>query len=136
MRRPIAVLRGTFVNDLFLIPLTVNGRKVRHIVVDTGASTLIFNGKVARQLRLPNLGAVGVAGVGGTANAFRSKCDVKFSSKLFRNVPCVVIQHFSKPGLLGLKFFRDHHLALALNPSTETLKIYAMKPNGKASRAT
>ncbi|GMA65379.1 retroviral-like aspartic protease family protein [Alicyclobacillus fastidiosus] len=127
MPKPIAVLQGTFVNDLFFIPLTVNGRKVRRVVVDTGASTLIFNGEVARQLRLPNLGAVGVAGVGGATHAFRSKCNVRIASRSFRNVPCVVIKNLSKPGLLGLKFFRDHHLGLALNPSAETLKIYATR---------
>lgn len=124
VKKPIAVIRGTIAHDLFYIALTVNGTEIPRIIVDTGASTLIFNGEVARQLNLPNLRPIAVSGVGGTASAFQSKCRVKLGGRVFRDVPCVVIQRFSKRGLLGLKFFRDNRLNLLVDPAKQELKIF------------
>lgn len=131
MPKPIAVLKGKMVNDLFFVALKVNGSKVHPVVVDTGAATLIFNGDVARRLKLPNLGRVLVGGVGGTVSAFRSKCNLEIGKRLYKNVPCVVITGFSKQALLGLKFFRDRRLALFLDPSKQTLKIYSQEKGGQ-----
>jgi predicted aspartyl protease len=124
MAKSIAVIRGEIVRDLFLVTLKVNGSRVKRVVVDTGATSLIFNGDVARQLKLPNLGSIGVHGVGGDVAGFRSKCDVQIGTKLYSDVPCVVIKRFFRSGLLGLGFFRDHRLGLQLDPTKKTLKIY------------
>ncbi|QSO52355.1 retroviral-like aspartic protease family protein [Alicyclobacillus curvatus] len=124
MAKRVAMVRGNVVNDLFLITLKVNGAKVPRVVVDTGAAALILNGNVARRLKLPNLGSVQVVGVGGGTAGFRSRCDVQIGTRLFRSVPCVVIKRFSKPGMLGLKFFRDNHLSLYLDPLRQTLALF------------
>ncbi|QSO46352.1 retropepsin-like aspartic protease [Alicyclobacillus mengziensis] len=124
MAQQIATIHGRIAHDLFQVTLKVNKVKVHHIVVDTGAAALIFNGEVARRLRLPNLGAVRVVGVGGTTAGFRSKCQLQVGTKIFRDVPCVVIKGFSKPGMLGLKFFIDNHLSIYLDPIKQTLYVF------------
>ncbi|MDQ0191174.1 retroviral-like aspartic protease family protein [Alicyclobacillus cycloheptanicus] len=119
----LAVIHGQVQNDAFYFTLTVNGTQVPGMVMDTGAFELTFNGEVARQLGLPNLGSIQIGGVGGTANAYQSECTLYLGGKTFHNVPCIVDPDFSDAGLFGLRFFVDNHLAMTLDPVHQELVI-------------
>lgn len=93
------------------------------MILDTGAFELTFNQKVANQLNLPNLGAIQIGGVGGSAQAYRSQCTIDIGGQRFTKMPCIVDPGFNDAGLFGLRFFVDNHLKLELNPIAQTLTI-------------
>lgn len=119
----IATIRGTINNDAFYFPLTINGKTVDNMILDTGAFELTFNGQVASQLRLPNLGPVQIGGVGGTAQAYHSLCNLQIGGETYYNVPCIVDPNFQSAGLFGLRFFVDNQLSLQLDPQSRSLDI-------------
>jgi predicted aspartyl protease len=116
-------LTGNIRNHAFFFTLNVNETKVPNIMLDTGAVELTFNGRVAKALRLPNLGSVRVSGIGGTTRAYRSRCNLKIGRNVYRHVPCIVVPEFTSSGLFGLRFFIDNQLKLELNPKAETFLI-------------
>ena len=122
--QPVATFRGAVRQDAFCFTVNVNGTPVKDMILDTGAFELTFNGTVAKSLGLPNLGPLQIGGVGGAAQAYRSRCNVQIGNRTFHNVPCIVDPSFTDTGLFGLRFFIDNHLKLELNPATRTLQIF------------
>ncbi|WEG11020.1 retropepsin-like aspartic protease [Pullulanibacillus sp. KACC 23026] len=116
-------IRGKVRDDAFYFTLNANGRRVNNMILDTGAFELTFNEQVASALRLPNLGAIQIGGVGGTVQAYQSVCTIQIGNETYSNVPCIVDPEFQEPGLFGLRFFVDNQLSLELNPNLETLTI-------------
>lgn len=121
--QPIAVIDGSVQQDAFYFTLTVNGTAVADMIMDTGAFELTFNAQVAQTLGLPNLGALEIGGVGGSAQAYQSQCDLTLGSQTFSAVPCIVDPSFTSSGLFGLRFFVDNQFQLQLNPTAQTLTI-------------
>ncbi|MCY0876139.1 MAG: retropepsin-like aspartic protease [Firmicutes bacterium] len=121
--QPIAVIDGSVQQDAFYFTLTVNGTDVPDMIMDTGAFELTFNAQVADALGLPNLGAEEIGGVGGSAQAYQSQCDLTIGGHSFTNVPCIVDPSFTSNGLFGLRFYIDNQLQLQLNPIAQTLTI-------------
>lgn len=119
----LAVLSGTIQNDAFYFTVNVNGTDVADMIMDTGAFELTFNAQVANELGLPNLGALQIGGVGGSASAYQSVCNLNIGGQIYSDVPCIVDPSFSSPGLFGLKFFVDNQLALALDTVNQQLLI-------------
>lgn len=119
----LAIIPGAIQNDAFLFTLTVNGAEVPNLILDTGAFELTFNGDVANALGLPNLGDIQIGGVGGTAAAYQSVCDITIGDQTFSNVPCIVDPNFTDAGLFGLRFFIDNQLSLALDTVAQQLFI-------------
>lgn len=97
----IATIQGTIVDDAFYFSLTVNGNTVDNMILDTGAFELTFNGDVANALGLPNLGAIQIGGVGGTAEAYQSVCSLQIGGQTYSDVPCIVDPNFQDAGLTG-----------------------------------
>ncbi|MCF8565162.1 retroviral-like aspartic protease family protein [Alicyclobacillus tolerans] len=119
----LASVSGSIQNDAFYFTLNVNGTDVPGMIMDTGAFELTFNGNVANQLGLPNLGAIQIGGVGGSASAYQSVCNLNIGGQTYSNVPCIVDPSFSGAGLFGLRFFVDNQLALALDTVNQVLLI-------------
>lgn len=63
MGKRVALYHGTVSNDAFYFAPIVNGVRVQGIVLDTGAFELTFNDKVAKRLKLPNLGSIRIVQV-------------------------------------------------------------------------
>lgn len=119
----LAAIPGVIQNDAFYFTLNVNGENVAGMVMDTGAFELTFNGQIANQLGLPNLGTIQIGGVGGNASAYQSVCNLVIGGRQYTNVPCIVDPNFSEAGLFGLRFFVDNNLALALDTVNDKLLI-------------
>ena len=119
----LASVSGSIQNDAFYFTLNVNGTDVPGMIMDTGAFELTFNGNVANQLGLPNLGTIQIGGVGGSASAYQSVCNLNIGGQTYSNVPCIVDPSFSGAGLFGLRFFVDNQLALALDTVNQVLLI-------------
>ncbi|QSO46343.1 retropepsin-like aspartic protease [Alicyclobacillus mengziensis] len=126
--RELAVIPGSIQNDAFYFTLSVNGTDVPNMIMDTGAFELTFNASVANALGLPNLGAIQIGGVGGSASAYQSVCNLNIGGQTYSNVPCIVDPSFTDAGLFGLRFFVDNQLALLLDPVNQQLLI--LSPNG------
>jgi predicted aspartyl protease len=119
----LAVIPGTIQNDAFYFTLNVNGTAVPNMIMDTGAFELTFNANVANALGLPNLGAIQIGGVGGSASAYQSVCNLNIGGQTYSNVPCIVDPSFTDAGLFGLRFFVDNQLALLLDTVNQQLLI-------------
>ncbi len=120
----MAIYRGTIQNDTFYFAPLINGTRVHRMILDTGAFELTFTQKVANQLGLPNLGPIQVGGVGGTAQAYRSECEIEINGNRFPNTPCIVDPSFTEgSGLFGLRFFLDNKIMLQLDPVKQTLTV-------------
>lgn len=119
----LASVSGSIQNDAFYFTLNVNGTDVPGMIMDTGAFELTFNENVANQLGLPNLGTIQIGGVGGSASAYQSVCNLNIGGQTYSNVPCIVDPSFSGAGLFGLRFFADNQLALALDTVNQVLLI-------------
>lgn len=126
----LAAIPGSIQNDAFYFNLDVNGQTVSNMILDTGAFELTFSAQVAQSLGLPNLGAIQIGGVGGTASAYRSECNLVIGGQAFSNVPCIVDPSFSDPGLFGLRFFVDNQLSLALDTVNQQLLILGAETAG------
>lgn len=119
----LASVPGTIQNDAFYFTLSVNGNEVQNLILDTGAFELTFNGDVANGLGLPNLGPIQIGGVGGSAQAYQSVCDLQIGTQSYTGVPCIVDPSFTDPGLFGLRFFVDNQLSLALDTVNQVLLV-------------
>lgn len=119
----IATYHGVVQSDAFHFAPRINGTRVHGMIMDTGAFELTFNQKVASQLGLPNLGGVQIGGVGGSTQAYQSRCDIEINGHKYSDVPCIVDPSLSDVGLFGLRFFVDNNLKLELNPIAQTLTI-------------
>jgi hypothetical protein len=112
--------------DKLAIPVTFAGpagSQDQTIVLDTGAFELLLTGQTAAALGLPNLGALQVEGVTGSAPAYYSRVDVTVGGQHFPAVPCVVDP--SAPfQLFGLRLFIDQHLALVANLTTGLVEFW------------
>lgn len=118
-----AFYRGRVQNDSFYFAPLVNGSRVHGMVMDTGAFELTFNQRVASQLGLPNLGPIQIGGVGGSALAYQSECEIEINGRRFPKTPCIVDASLTEAGLFGLRFFIDNQLKLELNPVTKILRV-------------
>ncbi len=128
MKKPIlqksqAVYKGKIQNNAFYFTVTVNGKQIHNMMLDTGAFELTFDGKVADKLGLPRLGVIKVSGIGGVTLAYLSRCILTVGRVVYRNVPCIIVPQFKSPGLFGLRFLIDQQLKLELNPIKQTLMI-------------
>lgn len=133
----IATIQGTIQNDAFYFPLDVNGQTVPNMVLDTGAFELTFNGTVAQQLGLPLLQPIQIGGVGGSATAYQSVCNISLGGQQYTNVPCIIDPNFSLNGLFGLRFFVDNQLTLTLDTTTQELTISSsVSPTGSGAGAS
>ena len=114
------------VSDSFQFPLSVEGPKTTAPVLftlDTGAFEMLLTGADALNLGLPNLGALTVGGVGGSASAFRSEVSFSLGTRRFANVPCIVDPSFDV-NLFGARFFIDNKLTLVVDTKTSAVAIY------------
>lgn len=123
MSKIIATYRGLVKNDAFQFAPIINGTRIHGMILDTGAFELTFNQQIANRLGLPNLGRVQIGGVGGTAQAYQSRCTITINGHVYADSPCIVDPGLTDPGLFGLRFFIDNNLKLTVNPSQQTLAL-------------
>ncbi|GMA63521.1 retroviral-like aspartic protease family protein [Alicyclobacillus fastidiosus] len=123
MSKLIALYHGSIRVDAFYFAPIINGRRVRNVILDTGAFEPTLNAKVASILKLPNLGPIEISAVGGTVQAYRSRCSIRMWKHIYRDVPCIVHPALQEQALFGLRFFIDHDLNLTLNPKAATLAV-------------
>ncbi len=100
---------------------------VGHLQIDTGAFETMFSGAVAGYDKLPNLGNIGVEGVGGTASGtYKSQITIKIGNLILENQPCVVDPSWAAfdDGLWGAHTLISAGIAMYLNPKTGTLRYY------------
>jgi hypothetical protein len=124
----LAVFHGTILNDGFYFNLTLGGPNTETTVqcqLDTGAFEMLLTAAVAEALHLPDLGAVDISGVTGSATAYSSEVTVVVGDHRYTGVHCVVDPSFTGAPLFGLRFFLDHQIALTLNPVAATLTLTA-----------
>jgi hypothetical protein len=124
----LAVFHGTILNDGFYFDIPLGGPDTETSVrcqLDTGAFEMLLTAAIAEALHLPNLGAVDISGVTGSATAYNSEVTVVVGDNRYTGVHCVVDPSFTGNPLFGLRFFLDHRIALALNPVTATLTLTA-----------
>ncbi len=117
---------GQIISDAFVFNLPVAGplgQEAPWFILDTGAFEMLLPPDLAGRLGLPNLGPLPIGGIGGSVNAYQSQADILLTSRRFPAVPCVVDPAYRGPGLFGLRFFIDNHLAFTLNPRQQTLNI-------------
>lgn len=123
MSKLIALYRGNVRDDAFYFAPIINGRRIRDVVLDTGAFELTFNARVASILKLPNLGTIEISGVGGTVEAYQSRCTIRMWKHVYQDVPCIVHPALEEQALFGLRFFIDNGFKLSLNPKSATLAV-------------
>lgn len=100
-------------------------------VFDTGANTTIIPGWLAESLHLENDGAATMGGIGGISNtSYHSKIDIVINGEPFKNVDCVVIPDFDY-ALIGASFFRDNHMKITFDYSTNKIQFQDTKKPGK-----
>lgn len=119
----VAVLRGQVRRDKFFFPCRINGHRISHVVLDTGAFDFVLSERIAKRLHLIRDKAVAVRGVSGTARAWTSHCNLTVGKQKFNQIPCVVMQDLPYEALFGLRFFIDHGYQLLLDPKVGTLSF-------------
>jgi len=97
---------------------------IGRLQLDTGDFKLCLAGDYAKAANLPNLGALTIQGVGGTAHAYNSKVTFKLGETTYTDVPCVVdeaMQMGTSNGLFGLDFLNANGISITLDPVAKTL---------------
>lgn len=126
MATSLATIKGTLSQDAFHFNLVLGYQGLTlssPFILDTGAFEMALTEATASALGLPNLGALTISGVTGSAQAYKSEVDVDLGSTLYTNVHCIVDPSLQSDQLFGLRFFIDHQLELSLNTVTQTLTV-------------
>ena len=129
---PVASVQGILSDDSVVVPLLMGAPgseqaalQTVECVVDTGAFECAIDAKTAARLKLPNLGATSVGGVGGSATAYLTQVDVQFGpgGAVYSAVNAVAIEGFGQ-NLWGLRFAIDRKYEVRLNAKTAELSYY------------
>lgn len=126
----------TFVKNLIIIPLTINGKGPFNFVLDTGVGVfLITEPALADSLQLGKLRSINISGFGesDTLRAFVSPhLDIKVNNSIRGNIPAAILEkdafdlssYAGMPihGLLGYEFFNS--FIIRINYEIKTIKVY------------
>lgn len=100
-------------------------------VLDTGANTTIIPEWLADSLHLENDGTQVMGGIGGiTSSSYRSKIGIVINGEHFKNVDCVVVPDFQYI-LIGASFFRNNHMKVTFDYSSNKIQFQDTKKSGK-----
>ncbi len=92
-------------------------------VLDTGAFEMLLTERTATSLGLPNLGALDIQGVTGSAAAYQSQVNLRLGTHLYYGVHCVVDPSVQMQ-LFGLRFFITRNYTLSLDTQKATITVY------------
>ncbi|WP_256011114.1 aspartyl protease family protein [Desertivirga xinjiangensis] len=126
----------TFIKNLIIIPLTINGKGPFNFVLDTGVGVfLITEPSLADSLQLGKLRSINISGFGetDTLKAFVSPhLDIKVNNSIGGNIPAAILEkdafdlssYTGIPihGLLGYEFFNS--FIIRINYEMRTIKVY------------
>lgn len=118
---------------VLMVAVQINGAGPYNLVLDTGATLMCVDERLARQLSLPGkTGAIGLgAGVGGSGRVELVQVDsVRVGSSTVRNLTACVLdlRHLRDlgaggvSGLLGLNFLTNFHVTLDFEQQVMTLQ--------------
>jgi len=125
---PFAELQASQSGDAFYVGLVIDGPTASQevqFVFDTGAFEMLLDATTAKNLNLPNLGAIQVSGVGGASTAYNSEVSFTLGNREFKNVPCVVDSTFDQP-LFGARFWITNKLAPLVDPVNNVIYFYQL----------
>lgn len=128
---PIVTISGETKDDAFFFTAKIGANKDslqdQTFHLDTGAFELLLTKAIADALKLPNEGALNIAGVTGNSPAYKSHLTIQLVGEHgtveYVDVPCVVDPAFQGVPLFGLRFFIDQKIALTLNVIQNTLTL-------------
>lgn len=98
-------------NNMTYVSATVNGRKIEHMLFDTGAEMVLFGRNHLQEYGIPlpsGPPTSEVRGVGGTQQAWRMQVDLKVGNIERRNFTITVQESMNAPPLLGQSFYKDY----------------------------
>lgn len=113
-------------SDEFLFTLPAKGSKdafTPGFQLDTGCAFAVFLNKgTADQLGVPNLGALNVAGVTGSAAAYKTEVQLQIGSEWF-TLQGAVDETYAGWNLLGAAFLINNNLTLVVDVETKKLRF-------------
>ena len=117
----VATITGNVQGDAIYLPIANAG----NMLLDTGSYTLLYNQSIANALKLPNLGASTVYGVGGAAASYESKTSFSIGQMQLDNVSCIVdASYIACDGLFGFSVLAQFGLGIVLDSKAQTITFF------------
>lgn len=107
----IPIVDNPFGNNMTYVTGYLNGKKVDHMLFDTGAEMVLFGRNHLRDLGIPEPTGPAtstVKGVGGSQDAWRMQVDLQVGNIQRRNFTITVQQQMNAAPLLGQNFYKDY----------------------------
>ena len=117
----VATITGNVQDDAIYLPIANAG----NMLLDTGSYTLLYNQSIANALKLPNLGASTVYGVGGAASSYKSQTSFSIGNMALANVACIVDASYTNcDGLFGFSVLEQFGLGIVLDIKTQSVTFF------------